>query len=528
MIDIKDLKLEFGERILFQNVNLKFTKGNCYGIIGANGSGKTTFLKMLYKEILPTIGEILINKKARISVLQQNHYIYDNITVIDTVILGNKKLYDIMKEKDSIYAKPDFNNEDGIKAAMLEQRFSEMNGWEAESDAATLLDSLGIYADKHKKSMKDLLEREKVKVLLAQSLYQNPDILLLDEPTNGLNISDVKWLEKFLNNYENTVLVISHDKHFLNNVCTHMVNIDYEKIQLYVGNFDEWEKLNELMLTQIGNENKKKEDRIKELQGFIDRFGAKATKASQANSRKKMLEHIILEEIKPSTRKFPSISFECSNNLNTEVLNVKGITKEICGQVVLNNVSFKVNTGDKIAIIDNNGVATTELYNIISNKNKADSGSFKWGDKISVSYFKNNFKDDFNQDINIVQWLTARKPLKEPMVLRKYLGRMLFSDEEALKNIKVLSGGEKVRCILADIMLNNCNCLIFDEPTSHLDLESVEALTKALNKFEGCVFISSSNYDLMESTINRIIEIQDNGILDKKMSYSDYLKWKNI
>lgn len=526
MISTINLSLKFGKRALFEDVNIKFTKGNCYGLIGANGAGKSTFLKILSGEIESTQGEVIIDKGARLSILRQNHNEYDEYTAINTVIMGNQELYSIMVEKDSIYAKADFTEEDGIRAGELEARFAELNGWEAEAEAATLLDSLGVDSEQQYKLMKDLPDTKKVKVLLAQALYQNPDILLLDEPTNGLDNLAIHWLEEFLINFDNTVIVISHDRHFLNRICTHIADIDYGKIQIFVGNYDFWYESSQLLLRQKKEENKKKEEKIKELQNFIARFSANASKSKQATSRKKLLDSIVLDELKPSNRKYPYIDFKFEKALGNEILEAKNITKEIDGQKVLNKVTFTVKKGDKIGIIDKNGIAKTALFDIIAGSIKADEGGCVWGKTPIVSYFKKDHEEEFNSDKTILEWLMNYSNEKDETYVRSFLGRMLFSGEEALKKVNVLSGGEKVRCMLSKMMLSNSNFLIFDEPTDHLDLESITSLNNGMANFQGVIIFGTRDYQLMQTTANRIIEITDNGIIDKMMSYDEYLEFK--
>ena len=526
MITANNLTLKFGKRVLFEDVNIKFTKGNCYGLIGANGAGKTTFLKILSGEIESTKGDVIIDKGCRMSVLKQNHHEYDEFTALDTVIMGNKELYEIMKEKEAIYMKPDFSEEDGIKAAKLEERFGELNGWMAEADASTLLNSLDVDTDFQSKQMSDLPEAMKVKVLLAQALFQNPDILLLDEPTNGLDEKTVRWLEDFLIDFDNTVIVISHDRHFLNKVCTHIADIDYNKIQIFVGNYDFWYESSQLIQKQIKEANKKKEEKIKELQEFISRFSANASKSKQATSRKKLLDNIVLDEIKPSNRKYPYIDFKFERALGNEILEVKNVTKEVDGKKVLNKVSFTVKKGDKIAFIDKDGLAKTALFEIIAGKQKADQGGLIWGKTPVVSYFANNNDKEFDTNENIVQWLTKYSTDKDETYVRGFLGRMLFSGEEGLKKINVLSGGEKVRCMLSKMMVSGANFLIFDEPTNHLDLESITSLNNGMINFDGIILFGTHDYQLMQTTANRIIEITEDGIIDKMMTYDEYLKFK--
>ncbi len=526
MISTVNLSLKFGKRTLFEDVNIKFTKGNCYGLIGANGAGKSAFLKILSGEIESTQGEVIIEKGARLSVLKQNHNEYNDYTAINTVIMGNQELYNIMIQKDAIYAKPDFSEQDGIRAGELEARFAELNGWEAEAQAASMLDTLGVGSEEQYKLMQDLPDAQKVKVLLAQALYQNPDILLLDEPTNGLDNTTLHWLEEFLIDFDNTVIVISHDRHFLNRICTHIADIDYGKIQIFVGNYDFWYESSQLILKQRREENKKKEEKIKELQSFIARFSANASKSRQATSRKKLLDNIVLDELKPSNRKYPYIDFKFEKALGNEILEVKNITKSIDGQNVLNKVSFTVKKGDKIGIIDKNGIAKTALFDIIGGKTKADIGGCVWGKTPMVSYFKKDHEDEFNSDKTILEWLMDYSEQKDETYVRSFLGRMLFSGEEALKKVKVLSGGEKVRCILSKMMLSNSNFLIFDEPTDHLDLESITSLNNAMINFQGVILFGTRDYQLMQTTANRIIEITEEGIIDKMMTYDEYLEFK--
>ncbi len=526
MISTNNLTLKFGTRALFEDVNIKFTKGNCYGLIGANGAGKTTFLKILAGEIESTKGEVIIEKGQRMSVLKQNHNVYDEYTVLDTVIMGNEELYNIMKEKDAIYMKPDFSEKDGIRAGELEERFSELNGWMAESEASTLLNSLGINSELQSKYMKDLSSNDKVKILLAQALFQNPDILLLDEPTNGLDEKTVRWLEEFLIDFDNTVIVISHDRHFLNKICTHIADIDFGKIQIYVGNYDFWYESSQLMLKQVKEANKKKEEKIKELQEFISRFSANASKSKQATSRKKLLENIVLDDIKPSTRKYPYIDFKFEKALGNEILEVKNLTKVVDGKTVLNKITFKVKKGDKIAFIDNDGIARTALFNIIGGVDKGDQGGLIWGKTPIVSYFSKNSDDEFNSNENIIEWLTKYSTDKDETYVRGFLGRMLFSGEEAFKKVKVLSGGEKVRCLMSKMMVSGANMLVLDEPTNHLDLESITSLNNGLINFDGIVLFGTHDYQLMQTTANRIIEITDEGIIDKQMTYDEYLQFK--
>jgi len=525
MISANGVTLRFGKRTLFENVNIKFTPGNCYGLIGANGAGKTTFLKILSKEIEPSQGDVTMNPGERLSVLKQNHHEYEEEIAIQVVIKGNQELYQIMKEKEEIYAKPDFSEEDGIRAGELEARFAEMDGWNAEADAGILLNGLGVEAEFHNKLMKELNETQKVKVLLAQALFGNPDVLLLDEPTNYLDIEAIEWLEEFLINFENTVIVVSHDRYFLNTVCTHIADIDFGKIQVYTGNYDFWYESSQLALKQMKDANKKKEDKIKELQEFIRRFSANASKSKQATSRKKLLEKIELDEIRPSNRKYPYINFEMDREPGKEILFVENITKTSPeGKKWLNNVSINVQKGDKIAFVGPMGAAKTELFEILTDNSAQENGDFKFGITTSVAYFRKDNSNEFNKDISIVEWLMQYSSVKEETFVRGFLGRMLFSGEEALKKVNVLSGGEKVRCMLAKMMLSGANVLIFDEPTNHLDLESIQALNNGLIAFKGVILFTSHDHQFVQTTANRIIEITPNGIIDKRMTYDEYLE----
>lgn len=525
MISANGVTLRFGKRTLFENVNIKFSPGNCYGLIGANGAGKTTFLKILSGEIEPSQGDITMNPGERLSVLKQDHHAYEDENVLQTVVMGNGELYKIMKEKDALYSKPDFSEEDGIKAGELEAKFAEMDGWNAESDAAQLLNGLGLETEFHDKLMKDLTEAQKVKVLLAQALFGNPDVLLLDEPTNYLDIEAIEWLEEFLINFQNTVIVVSHDRYFLNTVCTHIADIDFGKIQVYTGNYDFWYESSQLALKQMKDANKKKEDKIKELQEFIRRFSANASKSKQATSRKKLLEKIELDEIKPSNRKYPYIHFEMDREPGKEILFIEGLTKNSAdGKKMLNNISINVQQGDKIAFVGPMGVAKTELFEIITDNASQESGDYKFGITTSVAYFPKDNSSEFNQDISIVDWLMQYSKIKEETFVRGFLGRMLFSGEEALKKVNVLSGGERVRCMLAKMMLSGANVLIFDEPTNHLDLESITALNNGLSTFKGVILFTSHDHQLVQTVANRIIEITPNGLIDKRMSYDEYLE----
>ena len=524
MISANNVTLRIGKKALFEDVNIKFTEGNCYGLIGANGAGKSTFLKILSGQLEPTNGDISITAGQRLSFLQQDHFKYDAYTVLDTVIMGNKRLYEIMKEKDAIYMKEDFTDEDGIRASELEAEFADMDGWNAESDAATMLNGLGIDTEFHYATMGDLPGPMKVKVLLAQALFGNPDILLLDEPTNNLDLDAIAWLEEFLINFENTVIVVSHDRYFLNKVCTHIADIDYAKIQLYAGNYDFWYESSQLMVKQMKEANKKKEEKIKELQEFISRFSANASKSKQATSRKKALEKIQLDEIKPSSRKYPYIDFRPSREIGNEVLLVEGLSKTIDGVKVLDNVSFIVNREDKIAFVGSNELAKTTLFKIITGEMEPDEGTFKWGVTTSQSYFPKDNTKIFDTDLIIVDWLTQFSEIKDATYVRGFLGRMLFPGEDGVKRVRVLSGGEKVRCLLSKMMISGANILILDEPTNHLDMESITALNNGLIKFPGVILFTSHDHQFVQTTANRIMEILPNGtMIDKITTYDEYL-----
>jgi ATPase subunit of ABC transporter with duplicated ATPase domains len=523
MISANNVTLRLGKKALFEDVNIKFTEGNCYGLIGANGAGKSTFLKILSGELEPTNGEVIMNAGERLSVLQQDHFKYDEYMVLDTVIMGNKRLYDIMKEKDAIYAKEDFSDEDGIRASELEAEFAEMDGWNAESDAATLLNGLGIETDLHYKMMSELDGGEKVKVLLAQALFGNPDVLLLDEPTNHLDLDAIAWLEEFLINFENTVIVVSHDRYFLNKVCTHIADIDYAKIQLYAGNYDFWYESSQLMIKQMKEANKKKEEKIKELQEFIQRFSANASKSKQATSRKRALEKIELDEIKPSSRKYPYIDFRPKREIGNEVLTVENLTKTVDGVKVLDNISFTIGHDDKVAFVGPNTIATTTLFKILAGEEEADSGSYKWGVTTSQGYFPKDNTKEFDNDLVIADWLAQYSDDKDATYVRGYLGRMLFPGEDGVKKVKVLSGGEKVRCLLSKLMIMGSNVLILDEPTNHLDMESITALNNGLIKFPGVVLFSCQDHQFVQTTANRIMELTNTGLIDKQTTYDEYL-----
>ncbi len=524
MIRVNNVTLKFGKRTLFEDVNIKFTAGNCYGLIGANGSGKSTFLKILSGEIETTHGEVIIDKGERLAVLKQNHYEYDEERVIDTVIMGNSRLYAIMKEKEELYSHTEFTDADGIKLGELEAEFMELNGWEAESEASELLNNLGVEVDLHNLLMKELPNNKKVKVLLAQALFGNPDILLLDEPTNNLDIEAISWLEEFLINFNNTVIVVSHDRHFLNKVCTHIADIDYGKIKLYIGNYDFWYESSQLALKQMKEQNKKKEDKIKELQSFIARFAANASKSKQATSRKKMLEKIELEEIVPSSRKYPYIDFKPERETGKEILTVKNISKTIDGKKVLNNVSFIMQKGDKIAFVGTNNIAKTTLFKILMGEEMPDSGTIEFGKTVTPVYMPQDNSDYFKGDESIMEWIGHFYHVDDETVLRGFLGRMLFSGEEVFKKVNVLSGGEKARCMLSKIMLEAGNLIILDEPTNHLDLESITSLNNGLIKFNGELLFASHDHQFVESTANRIIELTDDGLIDRMTDYDSYLE----
>ena len=525
MIQASNVTLRLGKKALFEEVNIKFTEGNCYGLIGANGAGKSTFLKILSGVLEPTNGEVIITPGQRLSVLEQDHFKYDEFTVLDTVIMGNKRLYDIMKEKDAIYMKEDFSDEDGVRAAELEAEFAEMDGWNAESDAATLLNGLGVPTEDHYTVMKDLDGAKKVKVLLARALFGNPDILLLDEPTNHLDLDAIGWLEEFLINFENTVIVVSHDRYFLNKVCTHTADIDYGKIQLYAGNYDFWYESSQLIMKQRKEANKKKEEQIKELQEFIQRFSANASKSKQATSRKRALEKIELDDIRPSSRKYPYIDFRPNREIGNEVLTVEHLSKTIEGVKVLDDISFTLNREDKVALVGSNEAAKTVLFQILAGEMEPDEGEYKWGVTTSQSYFPKDNTKIFDNDLIIVDWLTQFSEVKDATYVRGFLGRMLFAGEDGVKKMRVLSGGEKVRVLLSRMMIEGSNILMLDEPTDHLDMESITALNEGLKKFKGVLIFSSRDHQVVETTANRIIEIMPNGtIIDKITTYDEYLE----
>ena len=525
MISANNVTYRVGKKALFEDVNIKFTEGNCYGLIGANGAGKSTFLKILSGSLDTTNGDIAITPGQRLSVLEQDHFKYDAYPVMDVVIMGNERLYQIMKEKDAIYAKEDFSDEDGIRASELEAEFAEMDGWDAESNAAMLLNGLGIDTDLHYSMMSSLDGNAKVKVLLAKALFGNPDILLLDEPTNHLDLDAIAWLEEFLINFENTVIVVSHDRYFLNKVCTHTADIDYGKIQLYAGNYDFWYESSQLIIKQRKEANKKKEEQIKELQEFISRFSANASKSKQATSRKRALEKIELDEIKPSSRKYPYIDFRPEREIGNEVLTVEGISKTINGEKVLDNISFIVGHDDKIAFVGGNELAKTTLFKILTGEMEPDEGTYKWGVTTSQAYFPKDNTAEFDNDYTISDWLMGYSPVKDITYVRGFLGRMLFAGDDGVKKVKVLSGGEKVRCLLSKMMISGANCLIFDEPTNHLDMEAITALNEGMIKFKGVELFSCHDHQVVQTTANRIIEILPDGtIIDKITTYDEYLE----
>ena len=524
MISANNISLRVGKKALFEDVNIKFTEGNCYGLIGANGAGKSTSLKILSGQLEPTSGEVAITPGQRLSFLQQDHFKYDEYTVLDTVIMGNARLYQIMKEKEAIYMKEDFTDEDGIKAAELEGEFATMNGWEAESDAENLLNGLGIGTEFHYAQMSTLLGAQKVKVLLAQALFGNPDILLLDEPTNHLDLDAIAWLEEFLINFENTVIVVSHDRYFLNKVCTQIADIDYGKIQLYAGNYDFWVESSQLIIKQMKEANRKKEEKIKELQEFIQRFSANASKSKQATSRKRALEKIQLDDIKPSSRKYPYIDFRPAREIGNEVLTVEHLSKTIDGEKILDDISFILGREDKVALVGPNERAKTVLFKILAGEMEPDEGSYKWGLTTTQSYFPKDNSAEFANDDTIVEWLTQYSPEKDVTYVRGFLGRMLFAGEDGVKKVKVLSGGEKVRCMLSKLMISGANVLMLDEPTDHLDMESIDALNRGMIKFPGVMIFSSRDHQIVQTTANRIMEIINGKLIDKITTYDEYLE----
>jgi len=524
MIAASNVTYRVGKKALFEDVNIKFTEGNCYGVIGANGAGKSTLLKILSGALEPTSGEIILTPGQRLSVLEQDQFKYDNYSVLDTVIMGNKRLYEVMKEKDALYAKPDFSDEDGIRAAELEGEFAQMDGWNAEADAETMLNGLGIGPELHHKMMNELKGSEKVKVLLAKALFGNPDILLLDEPTNHLDLGSIEWLEDFLINFENTVIVVSHDRYFLNKVCTNIADIDYGKITLFAGNYDFWFESSQLIVRQQKEANRKKEEKIKELQEFIQRFSANASKSKQATSRKRALEKIELDDIKPSSRQYPYIQFKPNREIGNDVLEVNNLTKTINGVKVLDNISFILNRTDKVALVGPNELAKTVLMQILAGEMEPDSGDYKWGLTTSQSYFPKDNTKEFDSEDTIVEWLTQYSPDKDTQFVRGYLGRMLFKGDDGVKKVNVLSGGEKVRCMLSKMMISGANVLIFDEPTNHLDMESITALNNGMIKFPGVELIACRDHQVVETTANRIMEIlPDGSLIDKRTTYDEYL-----
>ncbi len=524
MIQANNVTLRVGKKALFEDVNIKFTEGNCYGLIGANGAGKSTFLKILSGALETTNGDVTITPGQRLSVLEQDHFKYDAYPVMDTVIMGNERLYQIMKEKDAIYAKEDFSDEDGIRASELEAEFAEMDGWDADSNAAMLLNGLGISTDLHYSLMADLNGNEKVKVLLAKALFGNPDILLLDEPTNHLDLDAIAWLEEFLINFDNTVIAVSHDRYFLNKVCTHIADIDYGKIQLYAGNYDFWYESSQLIIKQRKEANKKKEEQIKELQEFISRFSANASKSKQATSRKRALEKIELDDIRPSSRKYPYIDFRPEREIGNEVLTVENLSKTVNGEKVLDNISFIVGHDDKIAFVGGNELAKTTLFKILMGEMEPDEGNYKWGVTTSQAYFPKDSTEEFDNDYTITEWLMGYSAVKDVTYVRGFLGRMLFAGDDGVKKVKVLSGGEKVRCLLSKMMISGSNCLIFDEPTNHLDMESITALNEGMKKFKGVELFSCHDHQVVQTTANRIMEILPDGtLIDKITTYDEYL-----
>ena len=524
MIAANDVTLRLGKRALFEDVNIKFTEGNCYGVIGANGAGKSTFLKILAGKLETTSGSVTITPGQRLSFLEQDHFKYDDQVVLDTVIQGNRRLYEIGKEKDALYAKPDFSDEDGVRASELEAEFAEMNGWEAESDAESLLNGLGIPTGLHQVLMKELTGSQKVKVLLARALFGNPDILLLDEPTNHLDLDAIGWLEEFLINFENTVIVVSHDRYFLNKVCTYIADIDYGKIQLYAGNYDFWYKSSQLRIRQMKEANKKKEEQIKELQEFIQRFSANASKSKQATSRKRALEKIQLDDIRPSSRKYPYIDFRPEREIGNEILQVENLSKTVNGVKMLDDLTFTLRHDDKVAFVGGNEQAKTMFFRILMGLEEPDEGSFKWGVTTKRAYFPKDYTDEFDNDLTVAQWLTQYSEIKDQTYVRGFLGRMLFAGEDGDKYVKVLSGGEKVRCLFSKMMISAANVLIFDEPTNHLDMESITALNDGMIKFPGVMLFSSRDHEIVETTANRIMEILPNGkLIDKVTTYDEYL-----
>ena len=529
MIAVSNLSLRYGKRILFDEVSIKFTPGNCYGVIGANGAGKSTFLKILSGEIDPSTGQVSITPGERMSVLKQNHFEFDAFTVLQTILMGNKKLWSVMQEKDALYAKPDFSDVDGNRVAELETQFAEMEGWNAESDAASMLGDLGVKEEFHNKLMSELNGKEKVRVLLAQALFGNPDILLLDEPTNDLDVETINWLENFLADFQNTVIVVSHDRHFLDSVCTHVADIDFNKIQIYTGNYSFWYESSQLALRQKSDQNKKLEDRRKELQDFVERFSANASKSRQATSRKKLLEKLVIDEIKPSTRKYPGIIFKADRDCGDQILHIENLSKTGSdGATHFSNISFTMTKGDKIVVLSKEHMAITAFFETLIGHEKQDSGTFEWGSTITKSYLPNENSQFFQTDDNLIDWLRQYSKDKLETYIRGFLGKMLFSGEETLKSCRVLSGGEKVRCMISRMMLTNANCLILDEPTNHLDLESITAFNDALKEWKHVALFTSHDHAFVQTVANRIIEITPKGVIDKRMSYDEYIVDANV
>ncbi len=525
MLTVSNISLRYGKRTLFEEVNLKFSSGNCYGVIGANGAGKSTFLKILAGEIETTTGNVSMTPGERMSVLKQNHFEFDETPVLQTVLLGNSKLWEVMQAKDAVYAKPDFSEEDGLKAAELEVLFAEMDGWNAESDAANMLSGLGIHENNHHKLVKELSGKEKVRVLLAQALFGNPDILLLDEPTNDLDVETINWLENFLADFQNTVIVVSHDRHFLDAVCTHIVDIDFSKIQLYTGNYTFWYESSQLALRQRSDQNKKMEDKRKELQEFVERFSANASKSRQATSRKKLLDKLVIDQIQPSTRKYPGIIFRPERDCGDQILRVENLSKTSPeGALLFKNIEFTLTKEDKVAILSKDHLAITTLFEIINGLDTPDTGEYNWGSTITTAYLPNNNSAYFNSDDNLIDWLRQYSKDKDETYVRGFLGKMLFSGEEVMKKCTVLSGGEKVRCMISRMMLQNANCLMLDEPTNHLDLESITAFNNAMKDWKHVAMFTSHDHTFTETVANRIIEITPKGVIDKRMSYDEYLE----
>lgn len=529
MISVSNLSLRYGKRVLFDEVSIKFTPGNCYGVIGANGAGKSTFMKILSGEIEATTGQVSITPGERLSVLSQNHFAFDTFPVLQTVMMGNKRLWDVMQQKDAIYAKADFSDADGIKAAELENQFAEMNGWNFESDAANMLSDLGVKEEYHAKLMSELNGKEKVRVLLAQALFGNPDILLLDEPTNDLDVETITWLENFLADFENTVIVVSHDRHFLDAVCTHIADIDFNKIALYTGNYTFWYESSQLALRQRADQNKKIEDKRKELQDFVERFSANASKSKQATSRKKLLEKLVVDDIKPSTRKYPGIIFKADRDCGDQILSVENLEKNAAdGSPYFSNITFTLVKGDKVAILSKEHIAITSFFEILNEEETADKGQINWGSTITKSYLPNENAKFFTEDLNLIDWLRQFSKDKDETYIRSFLGRMLFTGEETFKKSNVLSGGEKVRCMVSRMMLTNANCLILDEPTNHLDLESITAFNNALKDWKHIALFTSHDHEFVQTVANRIIELTPSGIIDKRMTYDEYINDEGV